>query len=59
MDLTVCVLHLDEIAKQLGEQLLDAHQRVRLASRQKGMQTHVEPNFRPMCLGFMCICHMP
>lgn len=42
---------LDEIAKQLGEQLLDAHQRVRLASRQRGVQTHVEPNLPPDVLG--------
>lgn len=43
--------HLDETAKQLGEQLLDAHQRVRIASRQKGVQTHVEPNLPPDVLG--------
>jgi len=43
--------HLDETAKQLGAQLLDAHQRVRLASRQKGVQTHVEPNLPPDVLG--------
>ena len=43
--------HLDETAKQLGDQLLDAHQRVRLASRQKGVQTHVEPNLPPDVLG--------
>ncbi len=43
--------HLDETAKQFGEELLDAHQRVRLASRQKGMQTHVEPNLPPDVLG--------
>jgi len=43
--------HLDETAKQLGDQLLDAHQRVRLASRQKGAQTHVEPNLPPDVLG--------
>ena len=43
--------HLDETAKQLGDQLLDAHQRVRLASKQKGVQTHVEPNLPPDVLG--------
>ena len=43
--------HLDETAKQLGEQLLDAHQRVRIASKQKGVQTHVEPNLPPDVLG--------
>lgn len=43
--------HLDETAKQLGEQLLDAHQRVRIASKQKGVQTHVDPNLPPDVLG--------
>jgi superfamily II DNA or RNA helicase len=43
--------HLDETANQLGDQLLDAHQRVRLASKQKGVQTHVEPNLPPDVLG--------
>lgn len=43
--------HLDETAKQLGDQLLDAHQRVRIASKQKGIQTHVEPNLPPDVLG--------
>jgi superfamily II DNA or RNA helicase len=42
---------LDEAAKKLGENLLDAHQRVRIASRQKGIQTHVEPNLPPDVLG--------
>lgn len=43
--------HLDETAKQLGDQLLDAHQRVRIAAKQKGVQTHVEPNLPPDALG--------
>ncbi len=43
--------HLDETAKQLGAQLLDAHQRVRIAAKQKGVQTHVEPNLPPDVLG--------
>ena len=43
--------HFDETAKQLGDQLLDAHQRVRIASKQKGLQTHVEPNLPPDVLG--------
>lgn len=42
---------IDEAAKQSGNQLLDAHQRVRQASRQKGMQIHVEPNLPPDVLG--------
>jgi hypothetical protein len=43
--------HLDETAKQLGDQLLDAHKRVRLASRQMRVQTYVEPNLPPDVLG--------
>ncbi len=43
--------HLDKTTKELGEQLLDAHQRVRQASRQKGVQTHVKPNLPPDVLG--------
>lgn len=43
--------HLDETAKQLGNQLLDAHQRVRIASKQTGVQTRVEPNLPPDVLG--------
>ena len=43
--------YLDEAAKQLGAQLLDAHQRVRRASQQTGIQTHVEPNLPPDVLG--------
>jgi superfamily II DNA or RNA helicase len=49
--------HLDEAAKQLGAQLLEAHQRVRLASRQKGIQTNVEPNLPPDLLGIYV--HLP
>jgi hypothetical protein len=43
--------YLDETAEQLGEQLLEAHQRVRQASRQKGVQIYVEPNLPPDVLG--------
>ncbi len=43
--------YLDEAAKQSGDQLLDAHQRVRQASRQKGTHIHVEPNLPPDVLG--------
>ncbi|HLO14669.1 MAG TPA: helicase-related protein, partial [Anaerolineales bacterium] len=49
--------HLDETAKQLGEQLLDAHQRIRIASRQKGSHTHVEPNLPSDVLGIYI--HLP
>jgi superfamily II DNA or RNA helicase len=47
--------HLDDAAKLLGDQLLEAHQRVRLATRQKGVQTHVEPNLPPDVLGIYII----
>lgn len=47
-------LHLDETAKQLGEQLLDAHQRVRLASRQKRCANTRRAKLAAHCLEFMC-----
>jgi len=43
--------HLDETANKFGEQLLDAHQRVRIAAKQKGVQAHVESNLPPDVLG--------
>ncbi len=48
--------YLDEIATKFGEQLLDAHQRVRIASKQLGLRTRVEPNLPPDVLGiFLCL----
>lgn len=43
--------HLDETAIQLGKELLDAHQRVRRATKQTGILTRVEPNLPPDVLG--------
>jgi superfamily II DNA or RNA helicase len=52
-------LHLDGVATELGNQLLDAHQRVRIASKQKGLQTHVEPNLPPDVLGIYVFLPKP
>jgi superfamily II DNA or RNA helicase len=43
--------HLDEVAHQHGAELLDAHRRVRSASRRKGVQYSVEPQLPPDVLG--------
>lgn len=43
--------HLDRAAKQYGEQLLNAHQRVRIASTKKGVRTYIEPNLPLDILG--------
>ncbi|MBE0448017.1 MAG: DEAD/DEAH box helicase [Actinobacteria bacterium] len=43
--------HLDEVAKARGEELLDAHRRVRLASQTRGVKHRVEPQLSPDVLG--------
>jgi len=43
--------HLERFARDRGQQLLDAHQRVRLASRAKGISHRVEPQLPPDVLG--------
>lgn len=43
--------HIDETARLLGKDLLAAHQRVRSASRQTGLQTRVEPNLPADVIG--------
>jgi superfamily II DNA or RNA helicase len=43
--------HIDEAARLLGKELLAAHQRVRSASRQTGLQTRVEPNLPADIIG--------
>ncbi|HXG08671.1 MAG TPA: helicase-related protein [Gemmataceae bacterium] len=43
--------HLEQMARQRGEELLDAHRRVRLASRAKGVSHRVEPQLPPDVLG--------
>jgi superfamily II DNA/RNA helicase len=43
--------HLDDVALQRGEELLDAHQRVRRASKVRNVQYRVEPQLPPDVLG--------
>lgn len=43
--------HLDEVALQRGAELLDAHQRVRKASKIRNVQYRVEPQLPPDVLG--------
>ena len=43
--------HLEEAARQRGDELLEAHRRVRTASRIKGVSHHVEPQLPPDVLG--------
>ena len=42
---------LDEVAKAQGKELLDAHQRVRTASRLRGVRYSIEPQLPPDVLG--------
>jgi superfamily II DNA or RNA helicase len=43
--------HLDQAAVQRGEELLDAHQRVRLATKTRNVRYRVEPQLPPDVLG--------
>lgn len=43
--------HLEEFAQQRGEQILDAHARVRHSAKIKGWRPRIEPNFPPDLLG--------
>ncbi len=43
--------HLDEVARQRGEELLEAHQRVRRDSKIRNVQYRVEPQLPPDVLG--------
>ena len=43
--------HLDKVALARGEELLDAHQRVRRASKVRNVQYRVEPQLPPDVLG--------
>jgi hypothetical protein len=45
------VPHLNQVAKDRGDQLLDQHRRVRDAARQKGVTYRVEPNLPADVLG--------
>ncbi len=42
---------LDQVAVERGEELLEAHRRVRTASRMKGVTCRVEPQLPPDVLG--------
>jgi hypothetical protein len=43
--------HLDQVAKERGDELLEAHRRVRQASRLRGVSYRVEPKLPPDVLG--------
>lgn len=43
--------HLDDIAEAYGKELLDAHQRVRIAGRRTGVRYAIEPQLPPDVLG--------
>ena len=43
--------HLEEVAHERGADLLDAHRRVRQATRARYGDLHVEPNLPPDVLG--------
>lgn len=43
--------HLDERVRERGEELLEAHRRVRIASRTKGVSHRIEPQLPPDVLG--------
>lgn len=43
--------HVDEVALRRGDELLDAHQRVRRASKVRNVQVRVEPQLPPDVLG--------
>lgn len=43
--------HLNDLAEQRGQQLLDAHRRVRIASRARGVRYEVQPQLPPDVLG--------
>jgi hypothetical protein len=43
--------HLDEVARQRGEELLEAHRRVRQAAQMRGVRYRVEPKLPPDVLG--------
>jgi superfamily II DNA or RNA helicase len=43
--------HLDDVARQRGEELLDAHRRVRTAARLRGVSQRVEPQLPADVLG--------
>ncbi len=50
-DFEVILPHLEQKAKDKGEELLDAHRRVRVAMRTKGLTHRIEPQLPPDVLG--------
>ena len=51
--------HLDQVATARGAELLDAHRRVRLASRRRGVSHRVEPQLPPDLLGIFVLLPLP
>jgi superfamily II DNA or RNA helicase len=51
--------HLDEVAITRGQELLDAHRRVRQASRTRGVSHRVEPQLPPDLLGVFILLPLP
>lgn len=43
--------HLNEVAKQRGQALLDAHRRVRISAKDKGVRYRIEPRLPPDIMG--------
>lgn len=50
-DFSILAPHIDEVAKDRGEALLDAHRRVRTAARMRGITYTIEPQLPPDVLG--------
>ena len=50
-DFPILTQHIDEVAKERGESLLDAHRRVRTAARMRGINYSIEPQLPPDVLG--------
>jgi hypothetical protein len=51
--------HLDHLAAARGVELLDAHRRVRQASRTRGISQRVEPQLPPDPLGIFILLPLP
>ena len=53
------IKHLNEVAQQKSEQLLDSHKRVRQASARKGIRQFMEPQLPPDILGVYLFIPIP
>lgn len=51
--------HLNDVARQRADELLDAHRRIRISSHQKGVRHRVEPNLPPDVLGIYVLLPAP